>query len=310
MTNDALTLFNQAKNSGQPLRGLDLSGQTLTNERLSGLVFDHCSLVGVTFSDTQLADCVFLDCDLTGANFVGDSFYRVRFESPLTKVNLSRASLNSCVLANGEFQDVSLALATVFECDFGPKARFVKSVFSSAVVANCQFGQAVFQGCALDLLVVKDTSFGSLSLIDSVAVQLQAAGLRLPKFSVQGTDLALANFSQSDLSGAKLAGMSLAGAFFKETLLVGANLSEAKAAKAIFKGADLSHADLSRFSAPLSDFSRAKLTQAKLSGADFSGAKLHRVQDLDSLASFKAEGASYTDEELARAEDFRPSLVI
>jgi uncharacterized protein YjbI with pentapeptide repeats len=309
MTQETLSILTEAQNSAQPLRGLDLSGQTLAKVRLAGLVFDHCSFVGVTFSDSQLVGCVFLNCDLSKANFVGASFHQVRFETPLIKVDFTRASLTSCFWANGDFKEVIFNRASIFDCDFGQKPQFVKASLSSTVLANCRFGQTLFQGCALDLLVIRETVFSSLSLFNSMAIQIQACNLRLPGFSAQGSDLTLANFSSSDLTGANLTGARLEGAFFKEALLVGANLSGAKAAKAIFKGADLRKADLSKFVAPMADFSLANLTAANLTGVDLSGAKFHRAQGLDLTSVANAQGVSFTDEDLARAEDFRPSLV-
>lgn len=78
------------------LTGIDLSGCTVQNTRLTGcavdlsnwrfaklrrVVFDGCRLAGADLASAALTDVRFVDCDLTGADFREVTLERVRFEA-------------------------------------------------------------------------------------------------------------------------------------------------------------------------------------------------------------------------------------
>ncbi|UYM05991.1 pentapeptide repeat-containing protein [Solicola gregarius] len=78
------------------LTGIDLSGCTVQNVRLTGcavdlsnwrfatlrrVVFDGCKVTGGDFASASLTDVRFVDCNLTGADFREVTLDRVRFEA-------------------------------------------------------------------------------------------------------------------------------------------------------------------------------------------------------------------------------------
>jgi uncharacterized protein YjbI with pentapeptide repeats len=156
-------------------------------------------------------------------------------------------------------------------------------------------------------MFIKDCSFKYLFLSGCKAVQLQAAELTLDGFTAEKSDLTLACFNLSNLSGANMSQITLAGAFFCGARLTGANLSGSDLSRAIFSSADLTAADLSAVSGSYADFSGANLTEAKLKTADFRNINAHLLIGLDVNAeSADLTGSLPTDEALARAESFKP----
>jgi acyl-CoA thioesterase FadM len=108
----------------------------------------------------------------------------------------------------------------------------------------------------------------------------------LPGIDVTGGNLREANFSASDLSGAKLIDIDGRRARFTGTKLKGAALD-----KAVLREADLTRADLSGASLKGADLRRARLFRANLRGADLTNAQL----DGADLLHAEMAGATWID---------------
>ncbi len=100
------------------------------------------------------------------------------------------------------------------------------------------------------------------------------------------------NFSEANLSGINLSGLTLRSGNFTKATLIGTNLSESNLHAASFVGANLSQANLSN-STLTANFDQANLTSATLDRANLVGAGLHRATLV---------GASLVDAELYQAD--------
>ncbi|MBN2264539.1 MAG: pentapeptide repeat-containing protein [Candidatus Aminicenantes bacterium] len=112
-------------------------------------------------------------------------------------------------------------------------------------------------------------------------------------------DLAGADLSEINLTGANLARADLTG-----TCLAGANLAGANFSRAKLFRADLSQADLSRATLVKANLSQADLAGANLNGADLSGAFLVRAN----LSGAGLIGACLKGASLGQASLFRAKL--
>ena len=112
-------------------------------------------------------------------------------------------------------------------------------------------------------------------------------------------DLAGADLSELNLSGANLARADLSGARLAGTNLSGANLSRAK-----FFRADLSQADLTKANLFKANLSQADLAGANFNGADLTGAFLVRAN----LSGAGLIGACLKGATLGQASLFRAKL--
>jgi uncharacterized protein YjbI with pentapeptide repeats len=102
--------------------------------------------------------------------------------------------------------------------------------------------------------------------------EAQLSGARLDRANLSGAELYRANLSGARLDGANLFGARLRGANLSAAKLHGANLSAAK-----LDSADLSRAELTEANLTRAELTEANLTRAELTEANLSGARLYRA---------------------------------
>lgn len=209
----------------------------------------------------------------------------------LGKIDLSGTDFRKIKIAGGELAGesaINLQSAIVDRCDFsgaclqGVKfgnvadAKFdgTTGCVQLQMARRCSFSKAALPGsmltaedCVLDDADLSSTSKWSGSVWG--LVRCQARRINLSK-----TRLNPADFSQADLTGAKLPEVLGAYTQAKGTCFAKASLAKADLENSNFKGADFSGADLAGTDLKSCDFSGANLRQALLAQADLAGATL------------------------------------
>jgi uncharacterized protein YjbI with pentapeptide repeats len=302
---DALQLLTKAT-YGQIIKDQSFDGLSFSGLNQTGLEFQNCSFCGSSIVEAYFSRCIFKAVNFTASDFTSATFHECKFlDSVFHKTIFFKGTINQCLFEEPSFFETNLSRCGFFGSQIIDQVLIEKSNLSKGQFFNNNFGSIKFEDSDLTLLFLKGCSFKSLSLLRCQASQLIAGSLILNNLKAVDTDLTGSFFSSSDLSSAILSNLTMNGSFFKKTILAGSDLSLSQAEKAIFEEADLSYANLSNIVAPYADFSHANLTGANLSGADLSSACFHRTKELY-LDEAKVTGARYTDEVLAKAEDFVP----
>ena len=281
---------------GAPLAGLDLSGRDLSGCDLRGADLrgaglrrtrlDRARLGGARLEAADLCDASLIGVDATAADF--------------TRAHLDRAVLDDAILAGARMEEAWLrgasldrVQATGAACDrvCGETMRARGAVFSGASFAGARLDDADLSGADLS----------GASLVNVSAVRLNAARARIINARIvasdfsnarldhvqagtscwQGTRLAQADFSESDLLGA----------VFPQAVLTHARLLACDLTDAVFVGADLQRADLSGAKCLHTSFHAADCRSAVFSGA------LCFESDFSVCA---VEGATFTGADVTR----------
>ena len=150
-------------------------------------VFDKLQLKGAKLESKTFYACVFRNCDFTGASFRFCKFRDCRFES----CNLSLAKVGASVFDGVSFKDSKLTGVNWTEAEWPKLTLSGPLKFQNCVLSDCSF-----LGLPLAGAVIKD----------SLAKEADFRETILSKADLAGTDFAGALFGATDLCGANLAG--------------------------------------------------------------------------------------------------------
>jgi len=211
-----IATLRELVDDGQAIRDIVLDAVDWQDLDLADAVFQHCvfpnarfaatTLNGARFSHCHFRDCRFTNADLRGSHFTDCNFTEraaettgVTFigtdlrETSFTRVDLSMARVERCVLFSITLQSCNLL-----------GANFDKSDFSHGYSRKQTTTRASFLSCNLGL--------SNLS------------GLRLPGVNFTGSRLREADLAAADLSGADLRDCDLYGAILDQAKLDRADL--------------------------------------------------------------------------------------
>jgi len=234
---------------------LPVGAQCEPLELVPGADLTNCNLQGMDLSGVDLHDAI-----LTNAN--------------LTHANLDGANLDHTIAIAGQFQYSSMVGTTMRDSG----ATFAK--FHGAALTGVDFTGSTLDGATFGNFLVAGHS-------DITGAKFTNVDLR--NVITDGWDLAIADFSGTNLSGKTLTTNNLAGAHLSRARLQHVHIEGSNAS-----GADLSHADLFGAAANATDLSGANLSSASLDTA---------VLDLAKLVNADLTGASLL-QVLARQTDF------
>ncbi len=264
--------------------GANLRGAGLAAAQLSGVDFRAADLRGANLRGADLASAQLGGARLDGADLRG---------AVLAAAELDGANIDGARLDGADLRSAQLA-ATTGAADFrlalsdagtawptegmpagtlGPSARCAGLDLRGIDARGINLRGGHFDGALLDGALLDGASLQKASLLDVAAPranfsksQLDGAKLRLR------ADDAL--FTSADLQGAVLDGSGLAGADFIDANLVGASLVGVVGTGAVFTRANLEGANLTGAQLAGADLSRANLVSAQLCGADLTGVRL------------------------------------
>jgi len=254
-----LTVFPLNLVLAQDYRGVNISGDDLSEQDLTSALFDNTTIFsdgtnGVNLSNTEG----------TGANLSGISG-AVDFRGVnLTGVNLSSANLSSANIDN----------TTIFSN--GTVGANLANSFLD--LSNADFSNADFRGVNLTGVNMTDTDLTGATFSSNTIFSDGVTGANLANYNSNGANLNDLNFSTADFRGVNLTGVNLtnsvlSGANIDNTTIfssvsgggfgtsVGANLTNYN------EDANLSGLDLSNV-----DFRGVNLTGVDLTNADLSSA--------------------------------------
>jgi uncharacterized protein YjbI with pentapeptide repeats len=250
--------FSQAILARAQLTRTSLARATLRQANLGGARCDHAILTGASLHETNCHRTQFESCNMAGASFDQTQFNETLLKkcdlgkSRWRQVTLIRMTLEDLVFDEADFDQM-----TWIEC------RLRRVSFAAARLLRCGFvttdcSDAVdFSGAALE-----GSSFAHGSSLANALFRnalVKQCGLRttpLAHADLSGARLDNSDFSECDMSHAKLeriaAGDSLfirtnfTGASFRDANLIDANLSKSDLRSADLGGANLYRADVSQ----------------------------------------------------------------
>ncbi|MBK6516518.1 MAG: DUF2169 domain-containing protein [Polyangiaceae bacterium] len=274
--------------SAHDLEGTDLSGVKLDGADLTGSVLSRATLAGATLHDAKLEHAIFIETDFTGADLSGAKLPGAlldRVEARGLKapgVDLSNAMLAGVVFGDSDLSGACLDGADLCEADLTgaqlERATFRRAHLASARLYDVRGADSIFDGADLRNLRAEGAwleraSFKEVTGDDSVWERARLAGSSFFRASLRESSFLKArcedaNFSESDLTSARLQKARLSAA-----TLLRANLMEAKLDRAVLDRADLRGANLHAAS-----LHRTSLKDTKLDGALTTSSDLDRRQ--------------------------------
>lgn len=223
------------------LGGIDLSGDTWSDELLRANGHTPADLSQIDLEKVSLVDLDLHNTNLSGANLSGFDFTLANLEGAnLSGANLSRANLTLAECYDADLSGASLVGATAPAAQFST-ALLTESDLREADLRYQYLYEASLEGAAL--------------------VHANLSGTNLSEAHLKGGNLSGANLSHTNLSEADLQGANLSGA----------DLSHANLRKANLSHADLSGANLSQTNLREADLTDVQIKQALLHQTDLRG---------------------------------------
>jgi uncharacterized protein YjbI with pentapeptide repeats len=281
----------------------NLQRAVLVRANLTAAALDGANLKGANLSKAECNGASFLDCDLEEAlllkmKLVSTSLEGVNLgraivhETTFEQCSFSRARADGTMfreldLTGTSFRQASLIDATFFKCVLDG-ADFSEGQLRSTTFLDCRGTRAIFaRARGKSLRAVTGTE---LVECDFRGAELEGACLRATK--LKGSDFTdaqapMADFSESDLTDARLYHLRAQRALFIRTdltraNLVGANLLEALLSKAILKGADLRGTNLYQADLALVQGDKeTRLNDALMVRARIKPFHRQKIQDID-----------------------------
>ena len=290
---------------GCDLAGADLSGADLAGMDLEGIFLEQAKLAGTNFAGAKLRRAVLTGADLSAANLSG---------ADLTGSNLSGADLGGAVLNDARLERVQLIRSRLDGADLTgcslsgadlvevsmPGARLDGASISDAQFVKCDMSEVSLDGARLNRVVVleSDTAgfrapaarFERCALVGVHGVGSDLSGAEFvrsacvgeAKFSrarMSGLVSSQSGWRGTDFSDADLTAARLDASDLGETKLTGACLHRASLKRAVLhkadiRGANLYGANLLEAQAQQANLERASLHRANLYSADLSDARL------------------------------------
>jgi uncharacterized protein YjbI with pentapeptide repeats len=256
-------LLDEVDLSGADLSSAVLTRASLTKTKLAGAKLTDTNLGGAKareadFSGANLADAICIQTDFTGAN--------------LREAELSRAQMN----------DADLSGATL-ERAKGKALMLSGAKLAEAKLDGADFSDAVFMKCDLERASLAGTTLGKATFAEGTARGASFAGadLRNTRFVLgiilDGCDLKGARLGQTLLRGCSMVEADLAEVDASLCDFSDADLTRAKMRKLIGKSCLFIRTKLLGTDLRSADLMSACLQKARLGGADFRGANLFRT---------------------------------
>ncbi|MEM7448918.1 MAG: pentapeptide repeat-containing protein [Myxococcota bacterium] len=235
---------------------------------MHSVFFDKTDLSGLRSPQADLNMVTFSGCTLSDATFTGSCFERVTFlEADLRSAQLQQVAMDSCVLNKVNVAGVS---------------------FAGQTLRGCQWQRSVLAGCDFTKSVLDGSGFKDCDLSTALFTEASVCYSSFPESNLRQVIAESALFNRSNLAGVDFTGAVLREASFKESVLQGAKLHDVPMQNSILDYADLSWCEMTG--------------NLNLSGASTYRTRCHAVRGLAQLP----EGAIPTDQELLRAELYRP----
>jgi uncharacterized protein YjbI with pentapeptide repeats len=260
--------------SDMDLRGYDLSHANLESANLTGARLDGANLSGAVLARATLEQATFVNARLDGASLAKAQCRRCDFTgASMDGTNCQAAVFDEAVFRQARFRANELRDSQWRSCDLREShwsnlvfwkvriehLRFDAAQFKQVIWIECAFDQAAFVGARLD-------SCGFITADASAGVDFSSASLEACSFA-HGTSMPGAIFQRARLKQCGLRTTRLEGADFTGACLENCDFSEC----------DLTRARLDGLIGGESLFVRTNLTAASLKGADLIDASLAKA---------------------------------
>ncbi len=283
--------------SGRNFTGADLRGRDLRGASFDGSILTRADLSGACLAGADLSHAVLYQANLEGAD--------------LSSANLTLANLTEAHAASANFSRAALVRT------YAEKTSFRGADFSAAtgeflVFADVDLTDAKARGVRLFKALFRGGDLTRFDLAEAALTRCHFLGVRAVELRLLGAHLDHTNFTESDLSRARLGDARGAGSIWRKAVLDGADLSyvvlpaahfsEASADSARFFGANLKGARFDRASLEGADFTRSNLFGADLSRALVTAARFIDANLYDAkLTKAAGAGCDFTGANLKRS---------
>lgn len=285
--------------------GEDLSGLDLSDLDLQGRDFREATLTGVNLKGSNLAGADLSEADLSKANLDGADLSEaslVRADltgATLRMANLTRANCEEATLRETSLEEARLEEAVCTRTDFSDsnlgKALLRKSKLTQADFSRCVLEEADFTEALLDNACVEGAKGHRIKMDDADLTGLRAAGIPdftggsflrvkgegsywggaiLPRTDFRFASLNHADFSETDLRGARLDAVELREGCFDDADLEDASLARTDVFRGSFVRARLIKTDLGEANLFEAEFWDAVLHKTNLQGANIKRTKI------------------------------------
>jgi len=289
--------FNGAILAGANLAGAALQGANLANVYAVGARFDAANMAGCQLAGASLAEASFVGATLQGANLEASDCSQANFSG----ADLSAASLKAAMLSEAWLQGIRaerlvassarfdranldharLPAAQLDDADLsGASARGIN--LEEATAPRLNLSQADLTGANLTRARLDNSQTGPGTSLEKACLDsaiLEAAGwmgANLREASMLAVQARDADFSDTDLSLARLSKSDLRTCSFDRAILEGADLSKSNLMQASFVHSNLQHCGFEHC-----NLYNATIKEPQLAGARFDHANL----DLTLLAT-------------------------
>lgn len=288
--------------SGALLEFADFSGADLSGANFSGAILAKANLSDTRMDGADLSGACLGKAVLSGARGVGAKFDRAVLSAvSFSGCALEAASFSETQVLDGNFSDCSLKQARIshvifYSCDFSgtdfESAEFNKSVVIQGkadriVLARARGTGLLFVNVSLEGAQCREAQLESLRIVGESSLKhadftrahiprsnLRALDMQSARFD--GATLDRCEFSDANLKGAHLTGVSAIQALFMRTNFEGADLSGANCMEVMLNKARLVNANLEN-----SNFYGAEFLGVIVGNTRFNGAnlKLTKLKD-------------------------------
>lgn len=246
--------------------GCDFGSVGRANVDFGGVAFGWVNFQEASFTGANLGKAVFTSCNLARARLAGASLTGASFPG----CTLARAWLAGARLAGADFARAAIAGADFSGCNLTEGTRFPPPPLSTSplertVLRNARVPAALL-GKDWSCLDLTGAEIGGLDKADLRG--LAARDTVAPLLNLVGRALRDADFSNSDLGGARFEGADLSGARFHSARLANATFTQAQLARADFAP------DPTRPGSPATNLEGARFNRANLTGASFRQASM------------------------------------
>ena len=177
-------LVSETNYSDQRFKGLDFSGQTLTETEFENCVFQKCEFVESEFKSCEFTECKFVNCRLSATKVTDSRFMNVTFiDSKVIGLDWIRASsvmflsFDRCDISMSNFAGLELGEFSLIE-SVAREVNFVETVLQKSDMSGTDFELARFLKTDL-----RQANFIDAKnyLIDVTSNKLKGAKFKMPE---------------------------------------------------------------------------------------------------------------------------------
>ena len=208
------------------LNKAELHGADLTNATLVGASLRGASVTSAALSDADLRGAVFASANLTGSDLSRSDIRKGTFDNAnLSGVRFRRAKLSGARFRGTYFFDTTLSQASLKDADL----RGVDlSRRTNADLSGACFAGAKMNGANLDWTYLKGADFTATDLSGAKCRNAYFSNAKLAGATLSGALLYRANFFQTDCADVDFREANLRGASFVDVNLEGARFDRSK----------------------------------------------------------------------------------